>query len=74
MEWMVHLNSMEDTEEDKYLFCPLTEKECSEHCMWNVRTDVLSDDGINNNHQCAVVFLLGEILENRGFHEEEDEL
>lgn len=69
MEWMVNLKTTDDIKKDEYLFCPITQKECNEHCMWNIRTDVIFDDGINNNYQCAVIFLLGEILENRGFHE-----
>lgn len=72
---MIHEQIKFKTIEDskKYDFCPITQKPCNKHCMWIIRTDEIDDDGIDNYHQCAIVYLTGILLELEGAYEEEDE-
>lgn len=63
--------SIEDTDEDPRLFCPITKEACDVHCMWLVKTNYLSDKGVDSCHQCAVIGIFGVLLNLDGARDEE---
>lgn len=66
----IEFKTLENAKEHE--FCPLTSKKCNEHCMWNIRTDVIDEDGIDSYYECAILYLVGELLVLEGAHEEGD--
>lgn len=66
----VEIKTLETAKECE--FCPITRKKCNEYCMWNIRTDIIDDEGVDSYHQCAVAYLVGTLLMLEGAHEEGD--
>lgn len=67
----IEFKTLENSKE--YDFCPIREKPCNPYCSWLIRTDEIDDDGVDSYHQCAIVYLVGSLLELQGAHTEEDE-
>lgn len=73
MGCIVTIKSMEDLKKDPHIFCPLTRKECNDKCMWCVRQDHISSDGMDTYYDCIVNLMYYEFLQINGAHQEEDE-
>ena len=74
MCYIIKTKTKEDVKDDPYLFCPITNKACNEHCMWLVRFDTLTEEGANTFYECIVNSIFNMLCDVSGCHEQEDEL
>lgn len=72
MCYLTLTRTLEDTDEDPQLFCPLTKENCNVHCMWLVKNTHLTEKGIEVFHQCTMLNIFDVLLDLAGAHEEED--
>ena len=70
---MISIKSVEDAKKDPHIFCPLTKHECSEKCMWCVRQDRITSDGMDTYYDCILNLMYYELLHINGGQQEEDE-
>lgn len=69
----VQTKTIDSQKEDGGVFCPFTKSKCYPDCMWSVRTDYLSEEGVTVDYECVTTAILHELFEINGKYCEEEE-
>ena len=69
----VQTKTIDSQKEDAGIYCPFTKGKCRSDCMWAVRTDYLSEEGVTVEYECVTTSILHELFEINGKYGEGEE-